>query len=125
MMRSMAASAPRELTPVLHGGDGRSAAHWNARRACSVVSLLLEALTRSGIQKRFELCVTATLAAKFKIQRPMCFAQMKHVSSYTCTRSAAPATSAGDGGEHRLRRTLTFEMMLPRSSGSAFCSLAR
>jgi hypothetical protein len=41
-----------------------------------VVSLLIEALTRTGIQQRFELCVAAKLAAKLELQWPTRLAKM-------------------------------------------------
>jgi hypothetical protein len=40
------------------------------------VSSLLEVLTRTGIQQRFELCIAAELAAKFELQWPMRLAKM-------------------------------------------------
>jgi hypothetical protein len=41
-----------------------------------VVSFLIEVLTRTGIQQRFELCIAAKLAAKFEIQWPIRLAKM-------------------------------------------------
>jgi hypothetical protein len=41
-----------------------------------VVSLLIEIISRTGVQQRFELCVAAELAAKFEIQWPMRLAKM-------------------------------------------------
>jgi hypothetical protein len=41
-----------------------------------VVSLLLEVLTRTGVQPHLKLCIAAELAAKFELQWPMRFAKM-------------------------------------------------
>jgi hypothetical protein len=41
-----------------------------------VVSLLIEVLSRTGVQQRFELCIAAELAARLEIQWPMRLAKM-------------------------------------------------